>query len=337
MVRFTTKKIDSLTLGERMKKIRDEHRLSLAEISKSTKIQIKYLEYLEKGEYMKLPADVYVKGFLRSYAVFMGLNEAMLIKQYQREKGIHKNIKKIADTDEVNAPIKFSSFIITPKVIIVSLIIFLALASFTYLYMEVNNFISAPRLVIIKPADGTTVDGNSTHVTGVAEKDALVFINDQPVLVNENGEFGEDVGLKPGLNMITVKARSKFNKEATESISVNSSLQDTAQQPSDNISNESVQDQTQNMNPISAEIYVSPNPTWLSVEADGNLVYSGVLLPQSVQKFEAKEKISVTSGKGNETFVKINGSDLGAISSDSGVVRDIQYNSNGKINSDNKN
>ena len=47
MVRFTTKKIDSLTLGERMKKIRDERRLSLAEISKSTKIQIKYLEYIE--------------------------------------------------------------------------------------------------------------------------------------------------------------------------------------------------------------------------------------------------------------------------------------------------
>ena len=105
----------------------------------------------------------------------------------------------------------------------------------------------------------------------------------------------------------------------------------------DNISDESVQDQTQNMNPISAEIYVSPNPTWLSVEADGNLVYSGVLLPQSVQKFEAKEKINVTSGKGNETFVKVNGKDMGAISSDPGVVRDIQYNSNGKINSENKN
>lgn len=329
MVRFTTKKIDSLTLGERMKKIRDERRLSLAEISKSTKIQIKYLEYLEEGEYMKLPADVYVNGFLRSYAMFMGFNEKMLIKQFQREKGIHKNIKKIADTDEINAPIKFSSLIITPKMVVVSVIIFLALSSFVYLYMEVNNFISAPRLAIIKPIDGTTVDGNSTHVTGVAEKDALVFINDQPVLVNENGEFGEDVGLKPGLNMITVKARSKFDKEATQSVSVSSSLQDAAQQPS-----EPAQDQTRSVNPISAEIWVNPNPTWLSVEADGNLVYSGVLLPQSVQKFEAKEKINVTSGKGNETFVKVNGKDMGVISSNPGVVRDIQYNSNGKIEQD---
>ena len=65
---------------------------------------------------MKLPADVYVKGFIRSYAAFMGLDEAMLIRQYQREKGIHKNIKKIVDDDNSGKPIKFSSFIITTTV-----------------------------------------------------------------------------------------------------------------------------------------------------------------------------------------------------------------------------
>jgi cytoskeletal protein RodZ len=32
--------------------------LGLADISKSTKIQAKYLEYLEEGQYSKLPADV---------------------------------------------------------------------------------------------------------------------------------------------------------------------------------------------------------------------------------------------------------------------------------------
>ena len=334
MVRFTTKKIDSLTLGERMKKIRDERRLSLAEISKSTKIQAKYLEYIEQGEYMKLPADVYVRGFLRSYAVFMGLNEKMLIKQYEREKGIQKNIKKIVDTDNPGTPIKFSSFVVTPKVIIASGLAILILGSFLYLYIEVNNFISKPRLSIMKPMAGETIDGNSSHVIGIAEKDALVFINDQPVMVSENGEFGEDVGLKQGSNTITVRVKSKFDKETTQSITVNADFQDTSEQtPGDiNIPDQVVvADKTENVTAISAQVYVNPNPTWLSVKADGNLVYSGVLLPQSVQNFEAKEVISITSGKGNETFVKINGKDLGLVSSDPGVVRDIQYNSNGKV------
>ena len=77
---------------------------------------------------------------------------------------------------------------ITPKIIIVSTILFLVASSFIYLYVEVNNFVSKPRLNIIKPVDGMTVTGSSTHVVGIAEKGALVFINDQPVLVNEKGE-----------------------------------------------------------------------------------------------------------------------------------------------------
>ena len=85
---------------------------------------------------------------------------------------------------------------------------------------------------------------------------------------------------------------------------------------------------------ISAEIYVAPSPTWLSIEADGNLVYSGVLLPESVQKIEAKEFISVTTGKGNQTYAKINGKDLGTLSDDSGVVRDVKFNKSGKITND---
>jgi len=330
MVRFTTKKIDSLTLGERMKKLRDERRLSLAEISKSTKIQVKYLEYLEEGSYLKLPADCYVKGFLRSYAILMGLNELALIKQFEREKGIHKNIKKVVDDDGSREAIKFSSIVITPKIIIVSSILLLVISSFVYLYTEVNNFVSKPRLNIIKPADGTTVTGSSTHVTGIAEKDALVFINDQPVLVSEKGEFSEDVGLKAGLNVINVKARSKFNKEDTKSVSVNADFQNEIAQPSINdIPDQSMQ--VANTDPVALDVYVSPNPTWMSVEADGNLVYSGVLLPESVQTFNAKEKVSITSGNGSGTFVKLNGKDLGMLASDNGVVKDVVYNASGKV------
>ncbi len=324
MVQFTRKKLDSLTLGERMKKIRDERHLTLADISKGTKIQIKYLQYFEDGEYMKLPADVYVKGFLRSYAMYLSLSEANLIKQFEREKGIHKNIKKIVDDEKVNKPINFSIFVISPKMIVVSAITLLALGSFVYLYLQVNNFVSTPRLAIIKPADGTVVDGSAAHVVGLAEKDALVTINDQAVLVNEKGEFSEDVGLKDGLNVISVKAKNKFNKETTQSVSVSANFKPTEAQPSQD-------NPDQQNNPINAEVYVSPNSTWLSVEADGNLVYSGVLLPQSVQKFEAKNKISISSGNGSETFMKINGKDLGQLTSGSAPAKDIIFDANGKV------
>ncbi|EKE20190.1 MAG: transcriptional regulator, XRE family [uncultured bacterium] len=336
MVKFTTKKIDSLTLGERMKKLRDERRLSLSEVSKGTKIQAKYLGYLEDGTYLKLPADVYVKGFLKSYAIFMGLNECSLIKQFEREKGIHKNIKKVVDDDHPKKIINFSSIVITPKIIIVSLVLIVFIAGFGYLYAEVNNFVSKPRLVIMTPTDGATVSGSSTHVTGLAEKDAVVFINEQPVLVSENGEFSQDVGLKNGVNTINVKARSKFDKESNQAVTINADFENKVGEMQTGVAQQqNSEGEKAFSDPISLELYVNPNPSWMSVEADGNLVYSGVLLPGSIQKFEAKEKVSITSGKGNETYIKINGKDMGILSEESGVVRDIMYNAKGKI--ENKN
>jgi len=326
MVRFTRKKIDTLTLGERLKKIRLERRLSLADVSKSTKIQVKYLAFLEDGEYSKLPADVYVKGFLKSYAGYMGMNETILIKQYLREKGIHRNIKKSDEEDATSKPINFSSFVVTPKIIVVSVTVIMVIGCFWYLYRQVNSFISSPRLFVSTPADSSSIDGNSVDVKGIAEKDSLVSINNQSVLVDEKGNFDENVGLQQGVNMITVKARNRFDKESVKTISVNANYQSEA----DAQQQAGGDQQPAQAQPFTMEIHVSPNPTWISVEADGNLVYSGVLVPGPAQAFDAKEKISVTSAKGNETFITLDGKDLGPLSGDAGSVQDALFTSKGR-------
>jgi len=78
-----------------MKKLRDERRLSfVGNFQKHQDSSENIWKILRKEHIRKLPADVYTKGFLRSYAIFMGLNESQLVKQFEREKGIHRNIKK---------------------------------------------------------------------------------------------------------------------------------------------------------------------------------------------------------------------------------------------------
>jgi cytoskeleton protein RodZ len=321
---FIRKKVGSLTLGEKLKKLRSEGRISLAEVSKSTKIQVKYLEYLENGEYEKLPAKVYVKGFLRSYANYLGVSESYLIKLYEREQGIQENIKNTSQDEKIVEPIKFPKFIITPKVMAMSAVGLLILGCFFYLYKELGNFINTPRLIIIKPVSGSVVESKSVYVSGISEKDSEVFINDQPMMVNDKGEFNENVGLQDGLNTISVKARNKFGKEAVQNVV----LQFKAQNEETENSNLGENQNANNTAPkevIKIDIYVQPAPTWISVEVDGNLAYSGTLLPGATQNFEAKDKISITSGKGNNTFLKINGVDKGALSDNPGIVRDITF------------
>ena len=55
---------------------------TLEEIATKTRIPKRSLERLETGDFESLPADVFVRGFLRSYARCVGLDEADAIKRY---------------------------------------------------------------------------------------------------------------------------------------------------------------------------------------------------------------------------------------------------------------
>lgn len=328
MVRFTTKRIESNTLGERMRKLREERRLTLAEISRNTNVQVKYLEYLENGEYLKLPAEVYVKGFLRNYANFMGISHDSIIRQYEREKKIDQNIKKetYGNTKEVE-PIKFSKFIITPKLLVIFLGIIILVSGFAYLYRQVENFASNPRLFINRPTDGEAINERTVRVVGSAEKDAKVTINGQSVLANESGEFSEEIGLAEGLNKITISAKNKFDKESVQTISVNAEYEKTAEQSG---LGEAALAEAGEEKKFFLELRVVSVPTRVSVESDGNLVYNGVLEVEATKRFEAKKEIKISSGNGKNTLVKFNGEEELSLENNSKAVRDIIFTPNGR-------
>ncbi|OGI29463.1 MAG: hypothetical protein A2288_01765 [Candidatus Moranbacteria bacterium RIFOXYA12_FULL_44_15] len=331
---FTKKKVGTLTLGEKLKKLREERRVSLGEVSRCSRIKVEYLEYLEEGNYEKLPADVYVKGFLRSYAEFLGADEEALIKFYEKEKGIKRNIRGSVDEgrDNVKA-INISSFVLTPKKIFSVLGVIIILSGFLYLYRQVNSFASNPRLVVISPRDNSEVDGNSVVLEGVTEKEANLFINDQPILVNDEGKFREEITLQSGVNVISVKSVNKFEKEAIESVTVNSKYQ-AADSPQDSSPDPENKDGLENAgnenNEVQIEVRVDPGPVWLSIESDDNLVFSGTMLTGATQIFKARERIVVNSGRANATFVKFNGKDIGALSQEAGAVRGVVFNKDTK-------
>lgn len=323
MVGFTKKSVRTQTLGEKLRNLRSERRISLSEASRHTRIQLKYLEYLEEGDYKKLPADVYVKGFLRGYAEFLGVDENILIRLYEKEKGIKINLEKAENPKAgIKKPINISPFLITPKIIAVALGVLLVLGSFFYLYKEIGAFANTPKLIILNPGQNAVESSNSIVVEGVTDKDAKVFINDQPVLVNDDGRFNEDLALQFGTNAINVKAVNRFDKAVTQNLIVQSNFQpEQANSPAENNKADIAAEQ----NKVSVEVRVDPGPIWVSVEADGNLVFSGTMLTGAIQSFSADSKIVINSGKANATFVKLNGKDIGALGDSAGAVRGVTF------------
>lgn len=324
---FTKKRVGTLTLGEKLRQFRTEKRMALNEVSRITKIQIAYLEYLEEGKWDKLPADVYVKGFLRSYADFLGVDGNVLIKLYEKEKGIKKNLEKSKNPQlekPAQKPINISSFVFTPQKIAVSLIAILIIIGLFYLYKEIGSFTDAPRLIILYPQPDTSVDGNNLRVEGVTDKDVRVFVNDQPILVGDDGKFAENITLQSGINVLNMKAINKFGKETLSLLSIQSNSKENVAQSSQNESEENLA--AADLEEIQIEIRIDPGPVWLSVEADENLVFSGTMLSGAAQSFRAKDKIVVNSGRANATYVKFNGKDIGTLGQDPGAVRGVVFN-----------
>lgn len=324
---FTKKKIGSMTLGEKLQQIRSERRISLTEVSRSTKIQVKYLESLEKGDYESLPPDVYVRGFLKSYAQFLGLQEESLIRLYERDRSIQEKLNKndFSTGKEAFELAKYSKFVVTPKILAVAVMILLFAGGGFYLYRELGKFSSAPRLILKTPENNISSPDNFVDVSGFTDQDATLYINDQAVVLNDQGEFNQKVNLKPGLNQIAVKSVNRFNKEAEKTLQINSEAEGSMVagaevQNMDAIPEGAAQEGI--VENLILEMSIENFPTWLEVEADDNLVFSGTVKDGESKTFEAREKISVTSGKGANVKIKLNGIDKGALSNDPGVVKD---------------
>ncbi|HXN05505.1 MAG TPA: RodZ domain-containing protein [Nitrospiria bacterium] len=83
--------VDNLeSLGAYLKMKREQLGFSLQDVSSKTKINIPYLEYIENENYISLPNEVFIKGFLRSYAKVLGVPESEVLRRYQQWKIDHQ-------------------------------------------------------------------------------------------------------------------------------------------------------------------------------------------------------------------------------------------------------
>lgn len=72
-------------LGEALRNARVEKGISLDELQKSTKIQKRYLQAIEQGDYGQLPGRFYARAFMKSYAEAVGLDSDELFEEHSGE------------------------------------------------------------------------------------------------------------------------------------------------------------------------------------------------------------------------------------------------------------
>jgi Helix-turn-helix domain/RodZ C-terminal domain len=73
---------DMFEIGGSLREARLKRGLTPADVQKAIRIRDRYLQALEEERWELLPGDAYVKGFLRTYADFLGLDGSLYVDEY---------------------------------------------------------------------------------------------------------------------------------------------------------------------------------------------------------------------------------------------------------------
>jgi cytoskeleton protein RodZ len=69
-------------IGSTLRQARERRRLGLDQAEAETKIRARYLRALEEEQFDVLPGPAYIKGFLRTYAEYLGLDGTLFVDEY---------------------------------------------------------------------------------------------------------------------------------------------------------------------------------------------------------------------------------------------------------------
>jgi cytoskeleton protein RodZ len=69
-------------IGNSLREARARRQIAVGQAEQATKIRGKYLRALEEERFDLLPAETYVKGFLRTYADYLGLDGQLYVDEY---------------------------------------------------------------------------------------------------------------------------------------------------------------------------------------------------------------------------------------------------------------
>jgi cytoskeletal protein RodZ len=214
------------TLPQRLIEAREHKGVDLLRAERETKIRAKYLAALEAGDYADLPGSVYTKGFLRNYALYLGLDPEDVTRQWKRERGDLTLPAEPVLTVPRPLEAPRQGFTISPVLVVAGLLVVLIAAFGVYIGVQLLRYNKPPTIGVTDPAQAVinVPDGTTSYtLKGTSIAGASITITDpgleQPYRVNADdaGEWTADVQLRRGRNEFDVAAVDPQTGKSSES------------------------------------------------------------------------------------------------------------------------
>jgi len=199
------------TVGQILKEAREQKVYTLEQIEKAIKIRKELLVALESDNYKKLPPPTFVRGFIKNYASFLGLDSNKLLAIFRREFAEDRHKPYVMDA--FSNPVETPKFKFSPNQLLSGVVVLIVLSFFVYLWVQYRSLVGAPQLTITSPQDQMTVSDPNLLVSGKIDTEGKVLVNSQEITVDSEGNFKETINLTSQVNKVTIDAISKFGQK----------------------------------------------------------------------------------------------------------------------------
>jgi cytoskeletal protein RodZ len=267
-------------IGRFLEQKRKERGLSLEEVEQATKIRKRYLTGLERDNYSILPDAVYARGFLKTYANYLGLDGEALSRQLKssrktrRERGINYNSGPESD---------FERPLITP-----------------------SGLRGAQKRMVSTSAIVTLIVAVLALAAVIG---ALYFVGRGVQVSKEDSPSGKS---PPRQEQQNVAGREKAPEAGSAK---EGAVGSTSGDEKPEVAKQSAPPDT-----LRVLISVTELPSWILIRTDGTTAYEQVAQPGFSKTFEAEQRLYIKSGNAGAVRVEINGQDAGALGGSGEIV-----------------
>jgi cytoskeletal protein RodZ len=279
-----------VTAGEVLKTKRESLGKTLQQISQETKIQERFLEYIEENAYEKFDSDVFVSGFIKIYSENLGLDTERVLALYRRGNGhIYQNKKGKGISQKAK-----KKNIFTPKNIAIAVITISLIGILIYIGYQIFLFQNPPTISITEPNNNITADEETLTIKGDTTNTSYILNNETKTIVEDNGCFSLEYTLTEGENDITITAV----KENTGQEAVTNLVITYIPKEEEEVAKETTDEYI-------LKLIIENDVAWIKLDVDGVNKISQVLEP-SEREYTIQDRFEIISGRPSNTQVYIN-------------------------------
>lgn len=160
-------------VGDILRKERITRRITVDTIAKDLKLNVKYIKSLESNEYDQLPADPYVRVYLKSLAKYLSLDSDAILKQFYQERGLTSDTPHDDKDKKIKISMQHKEESHSPMIAVA--IVIIALLALLSMIAKKQGWIANPTInTLTTPAPDDDEFSSSDALNGTTMVDSLI-------------------------------------------------------------------------------------------------------------------------------------------------------------------